>query len=168
MTLNESSLCKVPRARPLFHNMEKISHPWLKFSSLGPQPSLIQNYAFLANDLRPSDPGPRSHDPIIYYSGVLMDWVWMLRLQSHWSCYGGNSLSSGLPILFCCPALWIQGSQSEGKHQSSDMAVSGYVPPRDLSSTTHSNPSPNSYQKFPWWEMLLWEGVPALWLTLFH
>lgn len=53
-----------------------------------------------------------------------------------------------------------------GKHQSSDMAASGYVPPRDLSSTTYSNPSPNSYQKFPWWEMLLWEGVAALWLTV--
>lgn len=46
------------------------------------------------------------------------------------------------------------------------MAASGYVPPRDLSSTTYSNPSPNSYQKFPWWEMLLWEGVAALWLTI--
>lgn len=52
---------------------------------------------------------------LLYYNGVLMNPVWMLKLQSHWSCYGHNSLSTGLLILFCCPTLWIQGSQSAWK-----------------------------------------------------
>ena len=39
----------------------------------------------------------------------------MLKLQSRWSCYCDSSLSTALPILFCCPALWIQGLLSARK-----------------------------------------------------
>lgn len=52
---------------------------------------------------------------LLYHKSAIMNWVWMFKLQSHWSCYWGNLPSTSLLILFCCPALWIQGSLSAWK-----------------------------------------------------
>lgn len=93
------------------------------------------------------------HDPFTLQWDL--NWLKMLRLQSHCSCCGFHSLIQA--SLFCSAVLhfefraWCQ----QGKHQSCHAAVFGCVLPRDVSSTTYSHPSPNSYQKFPWWEMLL-------------
>lgn len=121
MTSYELSPCKVvswsvPSAMPPFHNKEKGSTLMtLKFSSSGPRPSLNKKRdALPVSGLRASDPRPQFHDPFTpqwcFYELSLN-----VKLQSHWSCYRGYSLSTSHPILFCCPALWIQGSLSAWK-----------------------------------------------------
>lgn len=142
----------------------------LKFSSLGPQPSLNpETWCF-------SCKWPQAFWPkaSVSWSDCILQWCFnepsgnAETPQSHWSRYGGDGLSTGLPIYSAVCALNSGLTVRRKAPEFWSWQNSGSVPPRDLSSTTHSNPSPNSYQKFPWWEMLLWEGVPALWLTLFH
>lgn len=119
MTLNESSLCKVipgpvPSAMPPFHNTEKEGTLMtLKLSSLGPGASLNPEIWCFSSKW-PQALWPKASGFMILLLNSLKHHcsVWMLKLQSHWSC---SSLSTGLPLLFCGPALWIQGSLSAWK-----------------------------------------------------
>lgn len=102
-----------------------------------------------------SDLGPMSWS---FYTAMGSELTDNVRLQSQ--CCGIRSLAQAslfYSILLCSAVLhaefraWCQ----QGKHQSCHAAAFGCALPRDVSSTTYSQPSPNSYQKFPCWEMLL-------------
>lgn len=139
--------CQVPCYH--FTIWKKKAHLWLLNShhQVHSHP-LIQKYdAFPLNDLRASDPRP-----------------WFYNLIALQCCF--NELNLDVETTVSLVMLFTEHSPphfyfaflhfefkaccQHGKYQSSDMAASGYVPWRDLSSTTYSNPSPNSYQKFPW------------------
>ena len=72
------------------------------------------------------------------------------------------------PFYFAALHFEFKACCQPGKHQSSDLAAPWLCSTEGLIFHNLLKSSPNSYQKFPWWEMLLWEGVAALWLTLFH
>lgn len=152
-----------------FHSMENEgTRVILNFSSLGPQPSLNPEiWCFSpANGLTPSDPRPLFHDPIILlwcFSELNLIVETPISLVMLWWQFTEHRP----PILFCCPALWIQGSQLAWKAPEFwygslwSCSTEGFIIHNLLKSL------PQQLPKIPWWEMLLW-GVPALWLTLFH
>lgn len=100
------------------------------------------------NGFWPSDPRPLFHDPFTLQWGY-NELILKLKLQSLCSCYCNHSLRRA--SLFCSAVLhfefgaWCQ----HGKHQSFDMAASGYVSPRDVSSTTYSKSLPQQLPKIP-------------------
>lgn len=74
----------------------------------------------------------------------------MLKCQSHWSGYCDSSLSTGLPhsILLSCTL----NSGLAVSTESTRVLIRqpfGYVQPRDLSSTTYSNPPPTATKNSP-------------------
>lgn len=74
----------------------------------------------------------------------------MLKLQSHWSGHCDSSLSTGLPhsILLPC-TLNSRLAVSPESTRVPTWQPLGYVRPRDLSSTTYSNPPPTATKNSP-------------------
>ena len=133
---------------------------------------LIQKYkgfdVVLVHSLRPSNPRTLCFLILLHYNAVLMKSLNAETPISLVRTLWQFSEHRPSPFYFAALHFEFKACCQPGKHQSYDMAAPWLCSTEGLIFHNLLKSSPNSYQKFPWWEMLLWEGVAALWLTLFH